>query len=79
MNNTGGAYTPPPEVYQAGTATYARLFRESASLNKDRTALIQDDRSITYAALDDRSNRMANMTTISDCLTMIRQRHSVES
>ncbi len=61
MNNTGGAYTPPPEVYQAGTATYARLFRESASLNKDRTALIQDDRSITYAVLDDRSNRMANI------------------
>ena len=56
-----GAYTPPPEVYKAGATNYARLFRESALLHKERTALIQKDRSLTYAELDDRSNRMARV------------------
>ena len=59
MTAKEGAYTPPPEVFQAGSATYGRLFQESASLNADRTALIEGARSRSYAELDERSSRMA--------------------
>ncbi len=61
MTAKEGAYTPPREVFQAGSATYARLFRESASLNADRMALIEGARSRTYAELDERSNSMARV------------------
>ena len=61
MTSKEGAYTPPPEVYQAGSATYGRLFRESASLNSERTALIEGARSRSYAELNERSDRMARV------------------
>ena len=61
MTAREGAYTPPPEVYRAGSATYGRLFRESASLNSERTALIEGARSRSYAELNERSNRMARV------------------
>lgn len=54
-------YRPPPEVRQAGSATFGRLFQESASLNAERTALIEGGRSRSYAELNDRSNRMARI------------------
>ncbi len=56
-----GVYTPPPEVFLSGSATYAGLFKESAFLNSDRTALIEGARALTYAELDERSNRMARV------------------
>ena len=59
MTAKEGAYTPPPEVYQAGSTTYGKLFRESASLNSERTALIEGARSRSYAELNERSDRMA--------------------
>ncbi len=61
MTAREGAYTPPPEVYRAGSATYGRLFRESASLNSERTALIEGARSRSYAELNERSDRMARV------------------
>ena len=61
MTAKEGAYTPPPEVYQAGSATYGRLFRESASLNSERTALIEGARSRSYAELNERSDLMARV------------------
>ena len=61
MTAKEGVYRPPPEVRQAGSATFGRLFQESASLNAERTALIEGGRSRSYAELNDRSNRMARI------------------
>ena len=61
MTAKEGAYTPPPEVYQAGSTTYGRLFQESASLNSERTALIEGARSRSYAELNERSDLMARV------------------
>ena len=55
-----GHYTPPPEVGAAAAATVGRLFAATAALRPDRTALVEGERSLTYAELDSRVNRLAN-------------------
>ena len=54
------AYVPPPEVARAAEATVGRLFRATAALHPARTALVEGGRSLTYAELDARVNRLAN-------------------
>ena len=55
------AYVPPPEVARASATTVGRLFAATAALNPDRTALVEGERSLGYAALDARVNRLANV------------------
>ena len=55
-----GHYTPPPEVGAAAAATVGRLFAATAALRPDRIALVEGERSLTYAELDSRVNRLAN-------------------
>ena len=56
-----GAYVPPPEVAAASATTVGRLFAATASLHGARTALVEGGRSLSYAALDTRVNRLANL------------------
>ena len=55
------AYTPPPEAARAAGTTVGRLFGATAALNGGRTALVEGGRSLDYAALDSRVNRLANL------------------
>ena len=58
--STSGHYTPPPEVGAAAAATVGRLFAATAALRPGRIALVEGERSLTYADLDSRVNRLAN-------------------
>ena len=53
-------YVPSPEVTQAGTTHYGRLFKETAKRCGAKTARIEGDRKLSYAELDRRVNRLAN-------------------
>ncbi len=59
-NPKSGHYTPPPEVAAAAAATVGRLFAATAALRPGRVALVEGERSLTYAELDSRVNRLAN-------------------
>ena len=52
-------YTPPAQVFQAGYATVGELFASSVCSNPDHIAVV-DERALSYAELDDRTNRLAN-------------------
>ena len=56
-----GAYVPPPEVAAASATTVGRLFAATASLHGARIALVEGARSLTYAALEARVRRLANL------------------
>ncbi len=55
-----GSYTPPPPVLAAGIGTVGALFRSRAAVDPDRVAVRDGERTVTYAELDDRTNRLAN-------------------
>ena len=55
------SYIPPPEVAAASATTVGRLFAATASLHGARTALVEGARSLTYAALEARVRRLANL------------------
>ena len=55
------AYAPPPEVARASAATVGRLFAATAALDPGRTALVEGGRSLSYAELDARVSRLANL------------------
>jgi acyl-CoA synthetase (AMP-forming)/AMP-acid ligase II len=54
-------YTPPTSVLAAGQSTVGALFHSVVPANPDRIALVDGDRQITYAELDERSNRLAQV------------------
>ena len=58
---SAGAYIPPPEVAAASATTVGRLFAATAALHGERTALIEGERSLSYAELDTRVNRLAHV------------------
>ncbi len=53
-------YRPPAVVGQAARTTMGRLFRDRARANAADLAVVDGDRSLTYAELDERVNRLAN-------------------
>ncbi|MGB0752209.1 MAG: class I adenylate-forming enzyme family protein [Gammaproteobacteria bacterium] len=53
-------YTPPPQVFQAGYATVGELFASSVRSNPHHVAVVDAKRALSYAELDDRTNRLAN-------------------
>lgn len=54
------AYAPPAPVLAAGRTTVGALFRRRVPAHPDRAAIVDGDRVVTYAELDDRSNRLAH-------------------
>ena len=58
---SAGGYTPPPEVAAAAATTVGRLFAATAALRPGRDALVEGERRLTYAELDSRVNRLANV------------------
>ena len=60
MTDSIKAYVPPPEVAQAGTTNYGRLFTETAKRCRGKTALIEGDRKLSYSELNGRVNRLAH-------------------
>ena len=54
------SYLPPTCVVAAGESTVGALFHSVVPANPDRIALVDGDREITYAELDERSNRLAH-------------------
>ena len=60
MIGSNKAYVPLPEVAQAGTTHYGRLFTETAKRCRGKTALIEGDRKINYGELNGRVNRLAH-------------------
>ncbi len=54
-------WVPPPEVAAAATATVGRLFAATAALRNTRTALIEEERELSYGELDRRVNRLAHV------------------
>ena len=52
-------YTPPPSVLTASKTTIGALFHRRVPVQPQQTAVIDGDRSLNYAELDDRSNRLA--------------------
>ena len=58
---TGTApHAPPPEARRAGNSPFGGLFAAAAARHAERTALIGDDRRVTYRELDLRANRLAH-------------------
>ncbi len=55
-----GAYTPPDTVLAAGIGTIGALFHARAAADPDRIAVRDGARALTYADLEDRTNRLAN-------------------
>ncbi|MCP5373984.1 MAG: AMP-binding protein [Hyphomicrobiales bacterium] len=53
-------YVPPPEVTASRRATVGGLFHVRVAINPDRPAVVEGERSLTYAELEERSNRLAN-------------------
>ena len=53
-------YIPPSEVYSSGQSNIGALFHCRVAANPARAAVVHGDRRITYAELEDRSNRLAN-------------------
>ena len=53
-------YTPPAQVFKAGYATVGELFASSVCSNPDHIAVVDAERALSYAELDDRTNRLAN-------------------
>ena len=54
-------YAAPPEVAEAAGTTVGRLLAATAALDGAREALVEGERSLTYAELDARVNRLANL------------------
>ena len=48
-----------PETIRAGFLDVGRQFAETARRNPDRTAIVDGDAALSYAALDERANRLA--------------------
>jgi len=59
MSDSPAGYVPPPEVRQAGGTSIGQLFATAARLYPERTALVEGTRSLSYAALNARVNRLA--------------------
>jgi len=55
------SFVPPPEVVASGKSSIGTLFRSYVQVEPGRTAVVDGDRSLTYAELDQRSNRMAQV------------------
>ncbi|MDG2070700.1 MAG: AMP-binding protein, partial [Pseudomonadales bacterium] len=53
-------YIPPSEVYSSGQSNIGALFHCRVAANPAQAAVVHGDRRITYAELEDRSNRLAN-------------------
>ena len=60
-NSKSGHYTPPPEVAAAAATTVGRLFAATAALRPGRDALVEGGRRLSYAELDSRASRLANV------------------
>ena len=54
------AYVPPPNVLQSRHGAIGALFHTRVSANPTHRAVVDGDRVITYEALEERSNQLAN-------------------
>ncbi len=54
------AWTPSADIYCAGRATVGGLFQASVEAHRNKTAVTDGDTKLSYDALDERSNRLAN-------------------
>ena len=54
-------YVPPPAVMAAGKSSIGGLFRSYVPVEPGRVAVVDGERSLTYAELDARSNRLAQV------------------
>lgn len=54
-------FRPDPGPLRAGQSTLGALFRARARIDPAATALVEDDRRWTYAALNERVNRLAHV------------------
>lgn len=55
-----GTYVPSDAVTASGRASVGALFHARVPANRDRPAVVDGDRALNYAQLEDRSNRLAN-------------------
>ena len=54
------AYVPPPDVLSARHASVGALFHARVPANPTQRAVVDGERVLSYAELEDRSNRLAN-------------------
>ncbi len=54
-------WTPPAEVFQAGRSTIGTLFSAQAAAYPDLIAVVAGEEQLTYAELDERSNRLGQL------------------
>ena len=54
------SYTPPPEVFNARQGTLGKLFSARVPACREHRAIVDGARQMTYAELDECSNRLAN-------------------
>ncbi len=59
------SYTPIASVHSAGQSSVGSLFHSRVAVNPDYPAVVEAGRSVSYAELEKRTNRLANYMT--DC------------
>ncbi|MEM7026547.1 MAG: AMP-binding protein, partial [Pseudomonadota bacterium] len=61
MDGKPGIFQPEPGPASAGRTTVGSLFRDRARVDGDALAVIEDERRLTYAELNQRVNRLAHV------------------
>jgi fatty-acyl-CoA synthase len=61
MGTSQDVFRPDPGPLQAGASSLGALFRARARIDPGAIALVEDDRRWTFAALNDRVNRLAHV------------------
>jgi acyl-CoA synthetase (AMP-forming)/AMP-acid ligase II len=54
------SYIPTRTVLSAGQSSIGSLFHSRVAVNPEHPAIVEGERVVTYAELEDRSNRLAN-------------------